>query len=336
MKFVIGSYTRLGGPGVAECELTAAGDFRVLRALALPNPTWQVLSRKNPVLFSTCSDPVHPDGGGSVASVGMAGKELELLSRVDTVGVGPCHLILSRDERFLYCANYFSGAVSVFPVDEQGKIGELIQLVQHEGHSVHPERQTGPHAHQLGYIPGTNLIWCCDLGLDAVMVYQQDITTGMLMLQSRFDAPKGAGPRHLIFRDLKNAYLANEVDSTVCHLTCTDGIFTLEKTLSTLPEGFDRKNTVPAIRLTSDGRTLLVSNRGHNSIARFSLTADGDMAPRDILPTFGDFPRDFNLIDDTTLLIGHQNGNMVLASLGDSLEKIRELELKTAVCVTLE
>ena len=46
-------------------------------------------------------------------------------------------------------ANYSSGSIAVLPVQGDGSLGPAAEFVQHAGHSVHPERQKGPHAHWI-------------------------------------------------------------------------------------------------------------------------------------------------------------------------------------------
>ena len=201
---------------------------------------------------------------------------------------------------------------------------------------MHPERQTGPHAHQVSFIPGTRLLCVVDLGLDALMVYQPDEKTGELTLYSRSQVPGGLGPRHLIYAKNGLTYLASEVASQAAVLRWNGNEFQVLQVLPTLPEDFTGKNTASAIRLTSDETQLLISNRGHDSIAVYRIGGEGLLTLESILKTGDDFPRDFALVDDDTLLIGHQNGQLTLARRTETaLETIGALDVKGCVCVAL-
>ena len=97
-----------------------------------------------------------------------------------------------------------------------------------------------------------------------------------------------------------------------------------------------KKNTASAIRMTSDGKLLLVSNRGHDSIAVYHVLADGLLSLKGIYKTGDLFPRDFNLVNDQTLLIGHQNGALTLARLEEEgIRTLTSLDVKGCVCITL-
>ena len=65
-------------------------------------------------------------------------------------------------------------------------------------------------------------------------------------------------------------------------------------TYSTIPESWDQHNGAAAIRLSSDGKFLYVSNRGHDSIAVFAVLPDQALKLVQRVSTFGEFPRDFN------------------------------------------
>lgn len=333
MTFFIGSYTRLGGPGVAQCRLE--GDRMTLAAsYPLPNATYVILNRREDRLFAVSSDPVTASEGGSVASFDLAGGGLRLISRQDTLGADPCHLCLDAEERFLYTANYLTGSVSAFPVDGEGRIGPCFAHIRHQGRSVHPTRQAGSHAHQVTFLPGTRLLCAVDLGLDALMVYRQAADTGGLTLAERFDLPGGCGPRHLLHEG-ELSYLVCELSNEIAVLRRDGGRFTLLRKRSTLPDGWMQGGAAAAVRRAPDGR-LLVSNRGHNSLAAFESDERDLLRWVGCFPTGADFPRDFACLRDGRLLIGHQNGPLRLAKWAKGgLETVCDLEVKGCVCVAL-
>ena len=327
MDFFVGTFTNMGGLGVGRCRLEN-DRLSLVCGDALPNAIYVILNREQTLLFAVSSDPAEAKEGGSVASYDIQGDRLNRISHQDTFGIGPCHLCLSQDERFLYTANYFTGSVSVFPVNTKGEVGRCVQHVLHEGHSVHPLRQSGPHPHQVTFIPGTNLLCAVDLGLDALMVYQQNEETGLLTFFSRSDVLAGLGPRHLVYAKNGFAYLACQV----LKIRWNGKNFKVLQAVSTLPADFRGENTAAAIRLNHDESRLLISNRGHDSIAVYGLDAKGDMALDAIYATPG-FPRDFALINDRDLLVGHQKGKLTLERLNSSkLEIVDSLLINGCVC----
>jgi len=129
----------------------------------------------------------------------------------------------------------------------------------------------------------------------------------------------GAGPRHIAFHPtLPLVFVANELDSTVTTLRFDSGRGALSpvdthSTVATVPAGWTGTNYPADIHVAANGRSLYVSNRGHNSIAVFSVTGDGVLAPLQTVSTEGDWPRNFSL-DPTGrwLLVANQRSDSVV------------------------
>ena len=303
MKFYVGDYTRLGGPGVCECELTQNGLSFVQSAdTKIEDPTWLILSGDGKTLFATSSSSSDGEEGGSVATFDVTGGALRLTSMHATGGSSVCHLTLSPDERFLYAANYKDGKLTVFPVAE-GKIGKRVQLIQHEGGGPKPQ-QNCAHVHFTQFHPKDGRLYAVDLGIDAVMIYKQDAETGLLTLDERVDVPEGMGPRHLVFRE-DVMYVAHELGGAVSVFRENPAGWQLEQTVSTMMEGCGEEDAVAAIRTLGD--RLYVSNRRNDCIAEFEIRMGGTLALERTFSSFGEFPRDFVLLDEGIFLVANQN-----------------------------
>lgn len=337
MKFYVGCYTRLGGPGVAACELDGDTLKIVEAAPELENPTYVILSGDQKTLYATSSASADGAEGGSVAAYDLTGGHLRLVSRQNTAGRSVCHLTLSADERFLYVANYFTGNLAVFPVCG-AQISPRIQLIQHEGSGPNPDRQEQAHCHFVAFDPTDDqLLYAVDLGMDAVMCYRQNPETGLLTPHERIDVPAGLGPRHLIFGDPDTMYVAHELGNAVSVLQRTSAGWRIAQTLSTLPEGWAGESTVAAIRIC--GKRLIVSNRGHDSLAFYEIRLGGSLALESICSTLGHTPRDFMPLPDGRILVAHQDSGDIRLFAYDcfGLTQIGEtLPFPGAVCVCPE
>ena len=85
-------------------------------------------------------------------------------------------------------------------------------------------------------------------------------------------------------------------------------------TRSTVPAGWTGTNYPADIHIAPSGRTLYVSNRGHNSLAVFSVAeSTGALALEQVVSTDGDWPRNFTL-DPTGrwLLVANQRSDSVV------------------------
>ena len=187
--------------------------------------------------------------------------------------------------------------------------------------------------HFVAFHPEDGRLYSVDLGIDAVMIYRADPQTGLLTLDERVDVPAGLGPRHLIFRN-DMMYVAHELGGAVSAFRRAGKSWKLEQTLSTLPEDWQGENTVAAVRIFGD--KLYVSNRGHNSIAEYKLLDDGLLERVRLFTVFGDFPRDFIVLDDGRLLVANQeSGDIRLLDPADNtVRQIGDpLPVGGAVCI---
>lgn len=319
MEFFVGTLTREGGKGLLRCLLDGE---KILEqdALFLTDPNY--LIEVDGRIFVVSSD-LEGDLRGCVSEIRKEGS-MQVLAQHATGGNAPCFLCPSPDHRFLYCANYATGSIAVFPTE--GTLGERIQLVEHSGHGPHPTRQQGPHVHQVLFIPGTQYLCACDLGTDCICVYHADLQSGMLSLHSVL--PLHGGPRHLVFQNDQLGYVCHELSSEVTVLDIHNGVLCARQTLSTLPE--DVNNLVAAIRLSPDGKKLYVSNRGHGSIAVYAVSEDGSLQPARHLDA-GHYPRDFVVLADERMMVADQHAGIRLLS--KTGKQLCLKEHMAAVCV---
>lgn len=211
---------------------------------------------------------------------------------VDSGGAGPCHCSVVGEH--VVVAHYSGGVVSLLPIGDNGQIEEPVDVVEHEGSGVHPERQTQPHPHSAVGGPNGKYVFVPDLGLDQIVSYRLDADAGELRRSSAVSLPDGAGPRHFVV-DGDVAYVINELDSTIgaLDLDAEAGVLSVREIVSTLPEDATEENITADIHLHPSGKWLYGSNRGHDSIAVFDVDEDGGLAATAHESTRGEWPRNF-------------------------------------------
>ena len=63
------------------------------------------------------------------------------------------------------------------------------------------------------------------------------------------------------------------------------------------------------MRLSKDGRFLVTSNRAHDSLTVYAVNEDGTLTQKQIIPSGGKTPRDFDFTPDGSLVVvAHQDG----------------------------
>ncbi len=240
-------------------------------------------------------------GAVSAFKIEQTTGEITYLNTQASHGTDPCHLIVDATGRFVLIANFASGSVCVLPIGADGFLGDATQVIQHHGSSVDPKRQAGPHAHAVEIDNANKFVFVPDLGLDEVVIYSFDEKLGSLTLnehQPRIKTAPGAGPRQLVMSpNGRFAYLINELNSTMTafRYSADHGMLHELQTLSTLPQGFTGHSTCAEVQITPDGKFLYGSNRGHDSLAIYSIGADGMLTLAGHESTRGKIPRNFEI-----------------------------------------
>ncbi len=323
----VGTYTQDGGTGKGiyafryDAKTARVNELRL--AAETTNPTWFAVHPNGRFLYavSEVGNYQGANSGGIMAfAIDRANGKLTLLNEVASRGAGPCNLTFDRAGKFVLVANYSGGSLAVFPILADGKLGPATDVVQHSGHGPNPARQEGPHPHSIVLTPDNRFAIVNDLGLDELLVYKFDSTTGKLTPN---DPPftkvdPGSGPRHLALSgDGKFAYVVNEMGRTVTAF-CVDlsaGVLHTLQSISTVPSNFKGRNDDAEIEMVHSGKFLYASNRGDDSIAIFAVSrTTGKLQPIGTISTGGKEPRTFEIDPLGKLLFAanRDSGNIVI------------------------
>ncbi len=200
---------------------------------------------------------------GDLDLIGTAGLESD-----------PCFMSTDRAGRFLLTAYYNAGHAAVHAIgDDGGVAGPPVEWVS-TGTGAHCF-QTDP-TNRYGYVPHI----AAGDGPNAIFQFRFDPDSGHITPNDppRVSPANPDGPRHFCFHPGKNIiYVSNEQGCSVTgyNLDPATGGLSPFQTVSTLPEGFEGRNSCSQIQITPNGRHLYAPNRGHDSIAIFSVDDEG-------------------------------------------------------------
>ncbi|MBN2295672.1 MAG: lactonase family protein [Pirellulales bacterium] len=317
LMIYIGTYTDGDSKGIYRCELDLANGELSLCDLATEavHPSFLAVHPSRPLLYSVNEiGDYEGKSSGAVSAFTIEAKtgRLNLLNRQPSLGAAPCYLSVDPSGIYLMVANYNGGSVACFPIREDGGLDEASTFVEHQGSSIHPTRQLGPHAHCIKPDPAGRFAFVPDLGQDKIVIYSlTEKGSGTFCAKhpsgrwgkrcltpfSSVDMKPGAGPRHIVFsKDARHAYVVNELSSTISafRYDAQSGTLYPLAEISTLPEDFIGENTAAEIALHPSGRFLYASNRGHDSIAIFEIDPEnGKPQVRGHQPSLGKGPRHF-------------------------------------------
>ncbi|MGH9310495.1 MAG: lactonase family protein, partial [Vicinamibacterales bacterium] len=290
-----------------------------------PSPSFLALHPSNRYLYA--ANEVSKFEGKATGSVSafaidsLSGK-LTALNQQSSGGTGPAHLVVDRAGTNVLVANYGGGSVAVLPIDERnGTVKAPSATVQHTGSGPNPARQKAPHAHSINVDAANGLAYAADLGLDKILIYRFSPKEGSLVANDPPSASvdPGAGPRHFAFHPKGQfAYVINEMHCTITAFSVDPktGALKAVQTISTLPEGrgVEKGFSTAEVQVHPSGRFLYGSNRGHDSVAVFTIDQKtGQLTLVEHEPTGGSTPRNFG-IDPTGafLLAANQRSDSVL------------------------
>lgn len=303
--FTLGSYTRKSSEGIYTITLNPMTETLENLTLLLKVNNSTYLTTHNNHLVTVCTGV---DSGGVASYQLNDNKQPTLNNQLLADGAAPCYVSFDAERQLVFSANYHTGVINSYQVSLDGQL-ELADTIQYSGSGPHANQQTA-HAHFADLTPDNRLV-TCDLGSDKIYTYDVN-PDGKLTEVAQLDCLPGSGPRHLVFHPTKPvAYLFGELDSTLTTLAYTPetGAFVSTNTYSTLPEEFTGESGGASIRISTDGRFLYLSNRGHDSIVVFEIDSQDSLKAAVIqwIPTEGNGPRDFNLTPEQDyLLVGHQ------------------------------
>ena len=200
----------------------------------------------------------------------------------------PAFLSTDRAGNFLLASFYQGGHVASYPLGDGGSLGgdSIEWIATDEGaHSVLTD-----NTNSFAYVPHIARVQ------DNVLEPPKNIPGPNKIYQFKFDAHTGnltandplvldqadmLGPRHYTFHPTLNiAYFSNEQGCSVSsYKVGSDGTLSSFETVTTLPQGVTERTTCSQIQFSPSGDFLFAPNRGHNSIASFSVDGEGRLTP---------------------------------------------------------
>ena len=227
------------------------------------------VGRRKPGEFGLTSFSIAPGSGG-----------LERIGDIDLAG-NPVHISTDRTGRYLLSAYYYQARVGVHGFGDDGMLNP----------SPIEWRETGIGAHYIQtdasnrYVFVPHIAEGSQTGPNAIFQFRFDESSGRLTPNTpdRAVPTSPEGPRHFCFNpNLDVVYSSNEQGCSVTayRFDADAGTLTPFQTVPTLPEGYTERNTCSQIQITPSGRFLYAPNRGHNSVAGFSVDQEvGSLTP---------------------------------------------------------
>jgi 6-phosphogluconolactonase len=255
------------------------------------NPSYLAIHPNRRFLYSV-NEHIEMDGKkpGEVSAFAIDAKtgKLTELNRAPSRGGMPCHVMVDKAGKTLAVANWATGSAAAFALQPNGRIGEPGPFYQH---TAEPKGQI--HCHAVVFSPDNRYLVETDTGLNSIFVHRRDGKPDPPPLKLK----NPANPRHLVFHpNGKWAYVANEAGPGCTMLRYKDGAFEEVGVTRTVPPEYTGRATPAEAVMHPSGRYVMISNRGHESIAVLRIDpSDGSLTLVEAFQPGGTGARSFNV-----------------------------------------
>ena len=313
---------------VLECD-TETGAAKIVQSVkGVEGTTYFQIDKEGKFLYSVIGEKRDTKSTSAAVRFPVDGGRLGVMERLCELPCeAPCHVSLTPDEKHVAFAAYLSATCGTVGIDGKGL---MTYVFPDDAMGPNKKRQKKAYAHQTFYagcevagLRGCEL-GVVDLGCDRIRFFEPE-TMEPTGTEIKFDA--GDGPRHaVISKDGKFLFVLCELGSCVYSFAFNSATPQLRNPVarigrwSMLPDGYNRweqdgetlNTKAAAIKLTADGKILMASNRGYDSIAFYEVGADGKLTLKNIAKLRGKFPRDFELMPgEKFIVVGHKMSNEV-------------------------
>ena len=303
----VGTYSQGGSEGVYVIELDRKNkSSKILQTVHdKQNPTFLAVHPNQEFLYVAYregADSTDKNGTIIAYKINQTTGKLSAINSYSSIGEGPCHVSVDPTGRMLFVSNYRGGNLAAFKINPDGSLAANPHFIQHEGSSVHAQRQDAPYMHSMIPSADGKYVYASDLGMDKIMIYKVDAENGTLIpAETPFvNSEAGAGPRHFVIHptipyaysveELSNTVAVYEVDKVSGSLTAKDRVPMLSDEIES------EQNTAADIHISKDGKFLYASNRGQDNLVIYRINLqDGRLSLVGHQPTGGKHPRNFKI-----------------------------------------
>lgn len=287
-----GSYTAGTSKGIYAWKLDSRnGSLSPLGLMAeTPQPAHLWIAPNRKTLYTVNWES---EGGVSAYRIDPKSGALSFLNKTSSHGARPNQIMVDPSGRVAVTVNYTSGSLAAYKLEPDGKLGEAFYVDRHTGKP--PGKPLSSKQHGIQFSKDNRFMYIADLGLDRVYSYHFDAKTPSITpCETPYvSSHAGAGPRRMqMSPDGKFLYVDHESDSEV-GVYAIDGCALKEiQVTGTVPDDAKAKNTTAEIVISADGRHLYVGNRGHDSVAIFTVDPKtGMLGNLENVPSGGKTPR---------------------------------------------
>jgi 6-phosphogluconolactonase len=344
----VGTYTNKGSKGIYVYKFDAGTGKAtwISNTDSIVNPSYLTIAPDSKHIYAVTETATNNTGSISAFSFDRSTGRLSFINKQASGGANPCYVTVDKTSKCVIVGNYTGGNLATFPVNSDGSLKPLSQLIQHTGKGVNKDRQEKSHVHSTVLSPDQQYLYTPDLGEDKVYIYKFNPSAAGPLADANppyVSTEPGSGPRHFTFHpNKKYAYLIEEMGGAVVAYKYDKGRLSQFQSIITHPKDFKGAIGSADIHISPDGKFLYASNRGdENTITIFSIDNNtGKLTLKGYQSTLGQTPRNF-IIDPTGkyLLVANQNTDNIVIYKRDmqtGLLQPTEEQIKVSIPVCIQ
>ena len=317
----VGTYTNGKSLGIHIYDVDVKeGTLHLRKVVPIKNSPYLMLSRDQKMLYSIADEGVEvfdilPDG------------DLKAVNRIDLDGMRGHQMTTDRTSKYLFVAGYHDGKVTMVHLHKDGRLGSQMDGVFHQRQGSIRERSWLPHVCCVRVTPDNNFLCAVDNSLNQVVLYAINRNKNKLEQIDILRMGREVGPKSLRFsHDGRFAYL-------LCEITCMvrvysyevkNGypVFTLLDEYDTISDKHDVYDAGASLAISKDGKYIVTSAAGDNSIAIFEINQETGLLRRLLsLPIAGTYPKYTALFPDQKHVAVVNNGSNEITTFAVDYEK---------------
>ncbi len=270
---------------------------------------------------------------------------LTILNKASINGMRGCYINMDQNDKFLVCAGYHDGKVTILKLNEDGSIGEITDEKFHKGLGTVAGRNHTPHVQCLKVTKDNKYLLAADLGMDRVNVYRFDTEHGKISDIDVIHCDQESSPRHMQFsKDGRFLYVVFEQQCSINVYMYTEenGLPSFEEIQSV--QNSEENDTIgvasSALKFSDDYEYLVSSVAGENNAIVYKVDKETGLLTKKIeLPISGAYPKDVSLFPDNKHLVSLNQESNTMTFFTMDFEKNTmvmngpELEVESPNCI---
>ena len=174
-------------------------------------------------------------------------------------GIKPRHIAVSPDGKHLVVTIHGGGAYNILPIEQDGTLGRVTQILKEAGAGSHPIHQASAHPHTVVFDPAGRHILATDEGCDRISVFA--FRNGRMMRTFDTVSQPASRPGYLAMHSTGNFfYVSSLLDGSIDCYRYSQDLEKIEHEQRVMTAQRITARAAQSLVISSSGRSLYTSS----------------------------------------------------------------------------